>query len=297
MNIENLFFFIRVSELGGLAKAGREFGYSAATASTKLTAIEDYYDIRLVNRTTRSLSLTEEGLTFLERAKVIVAELNDLKDTLQDGRDRISGPMKLTSTHDFGQNTLAPLLDKFLEIHPNVVINLLMDDAHIDVISEGVDLAIRMGSLKDSTLVTRKIGDNYRVVCASPDYIKEHGMPQNPSDLSDHNCLGITFKAGIDNSWPFSQGNKDIFVNVTGNRIANSGSLVRQWCLAGQGIAYKSIWDVKEDLKAGRLVELLSDFRFRKQSSVQAVYPGGGQPPRRVTALMDYLSDHLVIAP
>jgi len=293
MNTDLLAFFVRISEVGAVAKAGREFGYSPASASAKLSALENYYRTPLVNRTTRSLSLTEEGTILYERAKNLVAELSDLTTVMHNGADKISGTIKITSTHDFGRNVLAAIFDSFMEINPEVSIHLLMEDGFKDLIGEGIDLAIRMGELKDSTLLTRKLGENYRVVCAAPGYIEAFGEPKHPEELLDHNCLGIMFSTGVDYEWPFSIGRKQKSIKVFGNRLANNGELVRQWCLAGYGIAYKSIWDVRADLVAGRLVELLPDFRVTPNSSLQVVYPGGRRPPRRVVALIDFLSEKL----
>jgi len=219
--------------------------------------------------------------------------MNDLTKIMHDGAEKISGPIKITSTHDFGRNRLAPILDAFMELHPSVSVQVLMEDAHVDLIGNGIDLAIRMGALKDSTLLTRKLGDNYRVVCASPGYLEIHGTPRRPEDLAHHNCLGIMFSTGVDYDWPFQIGNTKTKIRVYGNRAANNGELVRQWCLKGKGIAYKSIWDVQEDIIAGRLVELLPEFRPEPVGSMQLVYPGGRKPPRRIAALTDFLTDKM----
>ncbi len=290
MNVEHLAFFLRLSETEGLAKAGREFGFSAATSSAKLSALEAYFGCRLVNRTTRSFSLTEEGRLLYDRAKGIVSDVHDLKNRLSYGSENISGRIRMTCTHDFGRHVLSPILNKFMNENPDISIELLMNDSHLDVIGEGIDMAIRMGNLQDSTLRVRQIAKNRRVVCASPDYLERYGEPKHPLDLKDHNCLGIMFKYGVNQDWQFFENGKTVSVRVSGNRICNNGEMVRDWCVGGHGIAFKSIWDVRNDLSAGRLVELLKPYRNAPESALNVVYPGGVSPSPRVKALTDFMA-------
>lgn len=293
MNIELLSFFIQIYERNGVAVAGREYGYSPATASAKLAILENHYGAKLIHRTTRSLNLTDEGFVLLERARQIVADAKDLKQTIQYGANRISGIIKISATHDFGRNRLLPYLDLFMDLHPEVKIHLHMSDAHIDLISERVDIAIRLGQLKDSALISRKLGTNRRVVCASPKYVKASGAPAKPSELEYHNCLLMRFNGKLDNDWDFIENRRRITVRVSGNRTANNGDVVKQWCLNGNGIALKSIWDVEALIKDGKLIELLSDYRSIFPDHLQAIYPGGGRPPRRVSALINFLHEKL----
>jgi len=290
MDIESLAFFLRIHELGGVAIAGQDFGYSPATSSTRLTALEDYYKAKLIVRTTRALNFTEEGELLLEHARQIVAEAAEVRQKILQSEQRLSGPIKISATHDFGRQTLMPIMDEFIDTHPDISLSLVLDDGHVDLVAQGVDLALRLGKLKDSTLVSKKVGGNRRVVCAAPAYLKKHGEPLRPRDLSAHNCLLMQFNNKIDNDWKFRVSGRQKVFRVTGNRRANNGALVRTWCLQGKGIALKSIWDVKDDIKAGRLVEILTDFAPHTGEILQIVYPGGGKPSRRVKAVIEHLT-------
>lgn len=160
----------------------------------------------------------------------------------------------------------------------------------IDLVGLGIDIAVRFGALKDSSLMAKKLGDNRRLICAAPDYIKKHGDPKHPDDLKGHNCLIMKFGPVIDREWTFKVSGRQRAYTVSGNRTTNNGAQVHKWCLEGRGIALKSIWDVKEDIKAGRLTELLPNFAQPSNSSLQLVYPGGGKPNRRIRALIDFLA-------
>jgi len=289
MDIESFAFFLRIHELGGVAIAGQDFGYSPATSSMRLSALENYYKAKLIVRTTRALSFTEEGEVLLEYARHIVAEASEVRQKILQSETMLSGPIKISATHDFGQHVLTPVLDVFLDKYPDINLSILLDDGHVDLVAQGVDLALRMGSLKDSTMVSRKIGENYRAVCAAPSYLEKYGEPKHPRDLSNHNCLVMKFGNKVDNDWKFRVSDRRKTFRVTGNRRANNGAVVRDWCLQGKGIALKSIWDVRDDLTAGRLVELLSDFKSNSGQNLQIVYPGGGRPSSRVKALIEHL--------
>ncbi|MCB1459619.1 MAG: LysR family transcriptional regulator [Nitratireductor sp.] len=286
-------FFIRIVEKRGVASAGRDFGLSAATASDRLAGLEAYYGATLLNRTTRSISLTDAGRLVFERAKLLVAEADDLESQIRLGLSVLSGVIRLSTTVDLGESRIVPLVDEFMDLHPEIAVELQLSDGYVDLVGQGFDLAIRFGALKDSSLMVKKLGDNRRVICAAPSYIDKHGVPQHPDDLVNHNCLIMQLGQVVDREWPFRIGKQVCTVSVTGNRLANSGALVRRWCLAGRGIALKSIWDVREHLEDGSLVELLRDFAPHSESALQILFPRAVYPVRRVRAFMEFLGERL----
>jgi len=291
--IRNLAFFTRVVEKGGVAAAGREFGMSPATASDRLAALEAFYGVVLINRTTRAINLTEEGRILLEGARHLVADANDIEARIRNGVNQISGLIRVSATIDFGSQYLSPLIDKFVEAHPEIRIELMLNDRHIDLSENGVDFALRFGALPDSALTARKLGDNHRVLVASPTYLEAHGAPVQPEDLQLHNCIVIRIGTGTDEAWEFNVDGKRQIVRISGNLICNNGLQVRDWCLKGRGIARKSIWDVHSDIADGRLVPLLMDYQSLDASALQIVYPTNAAPPKRVTQFIDFLEQNL----
>jgi DNA-binding transcriptional LysR family regulator len=284
--IDSLALFVRIVERGGLAAAGRDMSLSPAMVTERLAAMEAHYGARLLNRTTRSVSLTDEGKLLLEGARQLVSDAADMRSRIKLGVNRISGSVRISASNDLGRNRVAQILDAFMQAHPDISIELLLSDGYVDMAAQGIDLAIRLGNLKDSSLNAVRLGNNRRIVCAAPSYIQAHGAPALPRDLSQHNCLLMRLGLDVDREWSFSESGRTTTVVVNGNRIANDGGLVRQWCVQGYGIALKSHWDVKEDLSAGRLQELLPQFA-PPQSAVHALYQGGSSIPKRVRALID----------
>ncbi len=290
--LNSLALLVRISEKQGLAAAGRDFGLSPATVSERLAALEAHYAAKLVNRTTRSISLTEEGRLLVEGARRLLAESEELEARIRGGVERLSGPIRISAPFDLGRTRIAPLLDSFLAQHPDVQIDLRLTDGYIDLVGQGIDVAVRFGALKDSQLYARKIGENRRIVCASPDYVERHGTPQHPQDLEAHSCLLMRFGETIDNEWSFRTGAKDFTVMVKGNRMTNDGTQVRDWCVQGFGIALKSIWDIEHHLASGELVRLLTHYA-PLPSFLQIVHLGGQAMPRRLRMLIDHLAQHL----
>ncbi|SHE61333.1 transcriptional regulator, LysR family [Litoreibacter ascidiaceicola] len=292
MLIENLKLFLKIVEKGGLAAAGREVGLSPATVTDRLAALEAHYGARLLTRTTRSLSLTDEGRELVTGARRILAETEETEARIKLGVEKISGRIHVSAPNDLGRSQIVPLLDSFMLQHPEIAVDLTLSDGYIDLVGRGIDLALRYGELSDSTMKSRKLGPNQRLICASPDYLKRNGVPRHPDDLDHHNCLIMRFGSSTDQDWVFVVDGKQRTCRVQGNRIADGGDVIRQWCLNGLGVALKSEWDVRHDLAAGTLVTLLDAFS-PNPNALQMVYPAGVVQPRRVRALMDYLSKTL----
>ena len=285
--------FASIVEKNGLAAGGRELGLSAATATERLAALESHFGAKLLNRTTRSISLTDEGRVVLEGARRIMAEMDELEQRIRSGMDQLAGQIRFTAPFDIGRQRVAPILDRFQALHPRVDIDLRFTDGYVDLAGSATDFALRYGNLKDSSLRLRRIGVNHRIPCASPSYLETHGTPQHPENLSQHNCIVMRFGENVDREWPFREGARDFSVTVRGNRIANNGALVRDWVLDGHGIGLKSIWDIGNDLRDGRLRSFLTDY-LPAPSALQIVHLANRTMPRRTSALIEFLLEELV---
>ncbi|SHH15824.1 LysR family transcriptional regulator [Cognatishimia maritima] len=258
----------------------------------RLAALEAHYGVTLLNRTTRSFSLTEEGRTLLEGARTVLDEVKDLDSRIRYGAETVSGLIRISAPSDMGRNTISEAIAEFLERHPQAMIEQSLADGYVNIVGEGFDLAIRFGHVSDSSLRVRRIDEMRRVVCASPSYLSAHGTPESPSDLKDHNRLIMRFGRDLDNVWQFGTGPNRQEILVRGNRVANDGELVRQWALKGYGIILKSELDTREDLRAGRLIPLLTDF-LPPPIPLQIMFPPGRTLPRRVRTFADFLVDYI----
>ena len=286
MELEDLALFLLIVEKGGLSAAGREVGLSPASVSERLHKLEKKFGCALLTRTTRAISLTEEGRTLADGARRLLAEAKELESTIVHGADTLSGPIRFTLPEDLGRSHILPIVDRFLVAHPKVTIDVELTDGYVNLVERGLDFAVRYGALKDSSLRSKLIGSNRRLVCGSPAYFEKFGTPRHPDELIHHQCLMMRFNENPDQLWPFVINQELRNVPIQGVRIANDGGLVRQWARDGHGIALKSIWDVGHDLVAGKLVEILSDYAT-SGTSIQIVYPAQRFQTRRVRALID----------
>jgi len=289
MNLQHLRLFLQIVEKGSLAAAGRELGLSATTVSDRLASIEAHYGVTLLNRTTRAISLTEEGRTLFEGAREVLSAADELNSRVRLGAQTLSGLIRVSAPIDLGHIIVEPVVNQFLKDNPKVCIELLLTDSYVNIVNEGIDIAVRFGNLADSTLRVKSLGSTQRLVCASPEYIEQHGSPLSPSDLSQHNCLVMRFGAQLDNIWNLRDKDKSVAVHVTGNRIANDSKLVHNWCLQGYGIAFKAQHDVGEDIKAGKLISLLEDYSS-PPTKINMLFPPSRTQPLRVRELAKQLS-------
>ncbi|WP_444945260.1 LysR family transcriptional regulator [Microbulbifer sp. VTAC004] len=295
MLLANLSLFLQIVEKGSLVSAARDSGLSSSTVSERLAALEAHFGVVLLNRTTRAISLTDEGRTLVEGAKLVLGEVEDLESRIRLGAQTLSGTIRISAPCDLGRAIVAPEIDRFLQDHPAVSIELLLSDGYVDTVGQGIDVALRFGSITDSSLRVRTLGSKQRIVCASPAYLEKYGSPKKPEDLTSHNCLVMRFGENLDNSWRFREevkGQKSEVsraVTVRGDRITNDGELARQWCLNGLGIILKSELDVGSDIRAGRLVRLLSEYT-PSAIPLQMLFPPSRAQPRRVGEFADRLA-------
>lgn len=289
MLLDNISLFLQIVEKGSLAAAGRETGLSSTTVSERLSALEAHFGVILLNRTTRAISLTEEGRTLVEGAKGVLGEMEELETRIRFGADTLSGPIRISAPSDIGRTIVSDEINRFLTDHPAISVELQLSDGYVDIVGLGFDIALRFGSVTDSTLRLRTMAQKRRLVCATPDYLEKHGRPKKPVDLKTHNCLLMRFGMNLDNVWRFGPGAMPQLITVQGDRVSNDGAMVRQWCLSGYGIALKSELDVGRDIKSGRLVELLQKYTS-PAAPVQLLFPPGRAQSRRVRALADRLT-------
>ncbi|WP_333982541.1 LysR family transcriptional regulator [Ectopseudomonas khazarica] len=292
MMLNHLELFLLIIEKGGLSAAGRELGLSPASVSERLAALESHYGVALLTRTTRSISLTDEGRTLAEGARRLLAEAEELDSRVRLGAQSLSGPVRLSAPVDLGQARIVPIVDRFLDQHREVSVELNLTDGFVDLVSQGLDFAVRYGTLADSSLKVKPIGENRRVVCAAPGYLERMGVPLHPDELHGHDCIVMRFGINSDHQWSFLVDGKPYSVAVRSRRMANHGELVRRWALQGHGLCLKSVWDVQADLDGGRLIEVLAPYSAAR-TALQIVYPGTRSQPRRVRALIEAIATEL----
>lgn len=280
--------FAAVAAQGSFTAAARHLGVSTSAASKYVIALEERLGVRLLNRTTRRLSLTEAGYDFREWCERIAADVAEAERSVASLHAEPRGVLRVNAPMSFGQLHLGPVLADFLERYPDVHIDMAMTDRRIDLVEEGFDIAIRIGVLRDSSLVARKLASTRRVVCAAPAYLARRGIPQTPDDLAAHNCLGHVPQRGAED-WAFNGPDGAFTVRAAGSLMVNNGDMLRLAVLAGSGIAMLPSFIVGPDLAEGRLRALLCDFE-PPPLPISAVYPAGRPVAAKVRAFIDHLA-------
>ncbi|KRG68168.1 LysR family transcriptional regulator [Pseudoxanthomonas dokdonensis] len=290
-HLDDIRLFLAVLDQGSISAAARSLDVSVAVASQRLKRLERALGVRLFHRTTRRLHVTAEGEALAERGRGPVEELEALASGLRHDASEVAGNLRVTLSASFGRQHVSPLLPAFLARYPQVRLSVHLTDQVVDLVSEGFDLAIRIGALQDSALVARSIAPNRRVLCASPDYLRRRGQPRTPQDLAAHDCLQLFGSQGRQDSWQLLDADgRSHSVRVHGRLESNFGELLRDAAVAGEGIAVHSVWHVAEDLRAGRLQVVLPDYP-PATTSISAVMPQRRLVPPRVTAFVDMLVD------
>ncbi len=286
MRLDDLKFFKRVAEVGSLSAAGREFGLSPSAASSRLSNLEKELGTQLVARTTRRTGLTEAGKVFLRHAGAAIEELAEARRLIDAAQDTPRGTLKISSNVFFGRKHILPYVAEYRQLYPDVRLEVDMTDRIVDLVEEGYDLAIRGGLLPDSSLLARKLGGNPRVLCASPDYLARRGAPQNPGDLRNHDCIGFEPMP----VWYFNGPDHEISHVLEDPVISgDSGDFAYDAAIYGLGLTVKSIAHVWEDLRDGRLVELMEDYPVGRTGNIYAVYPPARYIPPKITSFTDFL--------
>jgi DNA-binding transcriptional LysR family regulator len=278
--LSDLRLFVDAAALGSFSAAGRKQGLSAAASSACIQRLESNLGVKLFERTTRRLRLTDEGEAYRHYGQQALDALAEAQQMLQAGQTQVRGPLRLSVPSDIGRNTLLTHLSTFQRQHPNVQVVLSLDDTPVDLIGDEIDLAIRYGQPPDSRMVARLLAPSRRVVCAAPKLLESVGIPQSPADLATLPALVLANGSRAMNEWAYRTAGVRRTVKVTRTHESNDGEVIRRWAVDGFGFAYKSLLDVEKDLAAGRLVTVLDEF-FTVPAPLHALYhPHGFQPPR-----------------
>ncbi|MBS7457157.1 LysR family transcriptional regulator [Coralloluteibacterium stylophorae] len=294
--IGDIALFLRVLDAGSISAAARRLDLSPAVASQRLKRLERDLGVRLLHRTTRRLHPTPEGQALAARGRVLVQELEALGEDLREGAAHVTGTLRVTLSASFGQLYVAPLLPEFQRLHPKLRISAHLSDDLVDLVRDGFDLAIRIGALEDSGLVARRLAANRRVLCAAPAYLRERGVPHTPDDLAGHDGVLLMGRDGRQDVWTLvGPDGATARVRMASRFESNLGEVMREAALAGQGIALHSLWHVADDLRSGRLVVVLPDWR-PPTTQISAVTPSRLQPPR-VRRFVDFLADRFGTQP
>ena len=279
--------FVAVAMKGSLTAAASAEGIAPAVVSRRMDALEERLGVKLLVRTTRKVTLTFEGTAYLEPCQRILRDIGDAEAGVAQGSARASGHLKVTAPAGFGRKHVAPLLQEFMRDHPEVSASLDLADRTVDLVSEGIDCAVRLGGLVDSSLVAVRLGEMKRVVVGSPAYFQRKGVPRSLDDLATHDCLSLPTQSG----WDFQQDGKSILFKPPGRFACNDGAVLHEWALAGMGLAWRSLWEVGEDLRWGRLVSVLDDLAT-PPVGIHAVFPQRRHLPLRVRLFIDTLKDN-----
>jgi len=287
--LQEMVVFSRIVAAGSLSAAARDLGLSPALVSRRLAALEARLGVRLVNRTTRSLHLTDEGASYHETCGRLLAEIEEANAAVSAGGQEPKGTLRVALPASFGNQYVAPLVPQFAARYPAVQLALSLSDRTVNLVEEGFDVAIRIAALADSSLAARKLAPNRRVVCASPAYLRRHDTPRNPGDLAQHNCL---LAGDFASNWEYKgPDGKTGSVRVTGRYVCDNWEVLREWALAGLGVALKSTWDVRRHLEDGSLVSLFPGFSFDTDVAIYAVYPHRRHLPAKTRAFIEFLAD------
>lgn len=285
----DLTFFVLLAKLGNMAATARELGVTPPAITRRLTLMEQRLGVQLVNRTTRRLSLTSEGESYLAQAAHILDSIRDMEESVSSGRAAPKGLLRVNATPGFGRTRIAPLISRFAHAHPDVEVELQLTDRSIGLVEEAYDLAIRFGELPDSRLSARKLMANRRFLCASPTYLKQAGEPTTPQELHRHRCILHRQNDDVYGTWRLQKGKKIALVKVRGAVSSNDGDVVMNWALEGHGIVQRSEWDAAKYLASGRLKEVMSAYTL-PDADLYVYYLSRRNLPAKIRAFVDFLA-------
>lgn len=282
--------FVRVVESGSFSSAARDLHMTPSAVSKMIGRLEDRLGVRLLSRTTRKLSLTEEGRVFFQRITPILSEVAEAEETVSLSTAEARGVLKVNASTAFGQYQIVPLIPAMLERYPSLQVQLTMTDSIVNLVEEGFDVSIRIGTLTDSSLIARKLGVAHRVLVASPAYLERHGVPKCPIDLEQHQCLKLSIPTSL-NKWEFVLADGPRTVEVSGRFEADNAIALHEAALAGMGLFRAATFVVGDDIKAGRLVQVLQEYEISGDPGIFVVWPHNRNLSAKVRAFVDTLVD------
>lgn len=289
MKLEDIDVFVQAVQTGSLAGAARRLALSSMAASRSLSNLEAELGVRLVHRTTRALALTSDGERFLPHAQYLLEGRTNALAELQPVGSLLTGHLRITASSAFGRIIVAPMLTHFMTQHPELKVDLLTTDEQIDIVANGIDIAIRIAPLRDNRLVARRLADNPRVLCASPDYLAKQGRPRSLDELAHHHCLTSTDTT----HWSFISGAKKVNQRVNGRFAANSVEVLMEGCRGGLGIANFSLWYAEAAINKGIVTPIVLEDAEPETLGIWAVYPTSRLVPQKVRVFKDAMVDVL----
>ncbi|MDE1999958.1 MAG: LysR family transcriptional regulator [Burkholderiales bacterium] len=280
--------FVAVATKGSLTAAALAEGIAPAVIGRRIDALEERLGVKLLVRTTRRISLTHEGSAFLEDAQRLLVDLANAEASVSAGGVKASGHLRITAPAGFGRRHVAPLVPRFLAEHPEVSISLNLSDRVVDLVNEGFDCAIRVGDLPDSSLVSVRLADNRRLCVASPAYLARRGRPAHPQDITQHECLILSSEASQTRGWAFTVDGQPTYVRPPARLDCSDGQVLHAWCLEGLGLAWRSLWEVEADVRAGKLQSVLDDY-IAPPNGIYAVFAQRKHLPLRLRLWIDFV--------
>ena len=280
--------FAAVAVKGSLTATAQAEGVAPAVIGRRIDALEERLGVKLLLRTTRRITLTHEGSAFLEDCQRLLADLANAEASVSAGGVKASGHLRITAPAGFGRRHVAPLVPAFIAQHPEVSLSLNLSDRVVDIVNEGFDCAVRVGDLPDSSLVSVRLADNRRLCVAAPEYLQRAGVPAAPAELTRHACLTLSSDASQTRGWAFMVDGELTHLRPSGRLACSDGQVLHDWCISGLGVAWRSTWEVEQDVAAGRLQVVLQDFAA-PPNGVYAVFPQRKHLPLRVRLWIDFV--------
>jgi len=280
--------FVSAATKGSLTAAAHAEGVAPAVIGRRIDALEQRLGVKLLLRTTRRISLTNEGSAFLEDCQRLLADWTNAEASVSAGGVKASGYLRLTVPAGFGRRHVAPLVPKFIALHPDVSVSLNLADRVVDIVNEGFDCAVRVGDLPDSSLISVRLADNRRLCVATPAYLKRAGIPKRPNELLRHECLTLSSDASQTRGWAFVVDGQLSHLRPRGRLDCTDGQVLHDWCVAGLGIAWRSTWEVEREIAEGRLQTVLDEFTA-PPNGIYAVFPSAKHLPLRVRLWIEFL--------
>ena len=280
--------FAAVAAKGSLTAAANAEGVAPAVIGRRIDALEEHLGVKLMLRTTRRITLTHEGSSFLEDCQRLLSDLANAEANVSAGGVKARGHLRITAPAGFGRRHVAPLVPRFLALHPDVSVSLNLSDRVVDIVNEGYDCSVRVGDMPDSSLVGVRLADNRRLCVAAPSYLARAGTPRHPSDLARHECLALSSEASQTRGWAFKVAGATVHLRPGGRLDCSDGQVLHDWCTAGLGLAWRSTWEVEHQVRAGTLVSVLDDFAAAP-NGIYAVFPHARHLALRVRLWVDFL--------
>jgi DNA-binding transcriptional LysR family regulator len=284
-----LMFFVLIVKQGSLSSAARELDVTPASVSKRLSKLEERLGVSLLNRTTRRLSVTDEGELYHAHAVRILSDLEEMELLVSNRRSAPKGLLRINAPLGFGRTYITPIISNFVKRYPEVEVRLQLTDHPLSLVDEAFDVGIRFGEVPDARLIARKIAPNRRLVCAAPSYLKQYGAPKIPHDLTRHNCIVLRQNDAAYGSWRFTRGRSSETVKIRGTLSSNDGEVALNWVLDGHGLMLRAEWDIAKYLRSGRLQIVLAEYAA-PPADIFAVYPEKHHTSSKVKVFTDFLA-------